>query len=119
MVNGASPVSGYVVTFPPTVATSVNVIPASVERSILNSVSFSELSAQDRSISLDDTAVAIRLLGAAGVGVGVGVAVGVGVGVSVGVGVAVAVAVGVGVGVVVGVGVGAGPAPNGLIANDM
>jgi hypothetical protein len=109
VVNGASPVSGYVVTFAPTAAISVNVTPASVERSILNSVSLSELSVQDRAISLDDTVVAIRLLGAAGVRVGVGV------GVSVGVGVAVGVVVGVGVGV----GVDAGPAPNGLIANDM
>jgi hypothetical protein len=95
----------------------VNVTPASVERSILNSVSLSELSVQDRSISLDDTAVAIRLLGAAGVGVGVGVgvSVGVGVGVSVGVGVGVSVGVGVGVsvgvGVAVGVGVGVGVGP--------
>ena len=105
MVDGASPVSGYVVTFAPTVAISVKVIPASVERSILNSVSLSELSVQDRSISLDDTTVAIRLLGAAGVGVGVGVSVGVGVGVSVGVGVGVGVSVGVGVAVGVGLGV--------------
>jgi hypothetical protein len=41
-------------------------MPASVERSILNPVSLFELSVQDRSISLDETAVAVRLLGAAG-----------------------------------------------------
>ncbi len=64
----------------PTVATCVNVVPSG-ERSILNPVSLFELSVHDRLIWLDDAAVAVRLLGAAGVGVGVGVAVGVGVGV--------------------------------------
>jgi hypothetical protein len=46
-------------------------------------------------IWLDDTAVAVRFVGAAGVGLGVAVGLGVGVGV----GVVVAVAVGVGLGV--------------------
>jgi hypothetical protein len=55
-----------------------------------------ELSVHERLIWLDDAAVAVRLLGAAGVGVGVGVAVGVGVGV----GVAVGLGVGVGGGAV-------------------
>jgi hypothetical protein len=58
-----------------------------------------ELSVHERLIWLDDAAVAVRLLGAAGVGVGVGVGVAVGLGVGVGVGVGVAVGVGVGVGV--------------------
>jgi hypothetical protein len=58
--------SAYVVICAPTIAISVNVTPASVERSILNSVSLFELSVQDRSISLDDTPVAVKLLGAAG-----------------------------------------------------
>jgi hypothetical protein len=39
-------------------------------------------------IWLDDTAIAVRFVGAAGVGVGVAVGVGVGVGLGVGVGVA-------------------------------
>jgi len=67
----------------------------SVERSILNPVSLFELSVQDRLIWLDDTAVAVRFVGGAGVGTGVGVAVGVPVGVGVEVGVGVGVAVGV------------------------
>jgi hypothetical protein len=46
-----------------------------------------ERSVQDRLIWLDDAAVAVRFVGAAGVGVGVGVGVAVGVGVGVGVGV--------------------------------
>jgi hypothetical protein len=45
-----------------------------------------ELSVQERLIWLDETAVAVRFVGAAGVGVGVGVEVGVGVGVGVPVG---------------------------------
>ena len=68
----------------------------------MNPVSLLELSVQDRLILLDDTAVAVRLVGTAGVRPGVGVGVGVAVGVAVGVG------VGVGVGVVVGVDVGHG-----------
>jgi len=75
-------VFAYVVTLTPTVATWVNVVPSG-ERSILNPVSLFELSVQDRLIWLDDAAVAVRFVGAAGVGVGVGVAVGVGVGVGV------------------------------------
>ena len=61
---------------------------------MLNPVSSLELSVQLRFIWLDETAVAVRLLGAFGTGVGVGV----GVGVAVGVGVGVDVGVGVGVG---------------------
>jgi hypothetical protein len=102
LVEAASPVLEYVVTLVPTVAICVNVVPSG-ERSILNPVSLFELSVQDRLIWLDDAAVAVRFVGAAGVGVGVGVAVGVGVGVGVGV-----VGVGVGVAVAVGVGVGVG-----------
>jgi hypothetical protein len=90
-------VSGYVVTFAPTVAISVNVVP-SLERCILNPVSLFELSVQDRLIWLDDAAAAVRFVGAAGVGIGVEVGVGVAVGVGVGVGVPVGVGVGVGVG---------------------
>ena len=99
-------------------------------RSTLNPVSFVELSAQARLIWLEETAVAVRPLGAAGTVAAVGVAVGgvttgvavlvgvrvgvdvgapavkVGVGVRVGVGVDVRVAVGVGVRVEVAVGVG-------------
>ena len=86
------------VTFAPTVAIWVNAIP-SVERSTLNPLSLFELSVQDRSISLDDTAVALRFVGALGLGVEVGV--GVGVGVSVGVGVGLWAGVGVGVAVAV------------------
>ena len=57
----------------------------------MKTVSSSELSVHDRSISVDETAVPARLLGAFGVpeGVGVGVGVGVAVGVAVGVGVGV------------------------------
>ena len=47
-------------------------------------VSLFELSVQFRLIWLDDTAVAVRPLGTAGVGVGVGVGLAVGVGVGVG-----------------------------------
>ena len=43
-----------------------------------------ELSVHDRLIWLDDTAVAVRFVGAASVGVGVGVAVGAGVEVGMG-----------------------------------
>ena len=66
----------YVLTFAPTVAICVNVVPSS-ERSILNPVWLFELSVQDRLIRLDDAAVAVRFVGAAGVVVGVGVGVGV------------------------------------------
>jgi hypothetical protein len=59
------------------------------ERSTLKPVSFVELSVQLRLIWLDDAAVAVRPLGAAGVGVGVALGVGVGVAVGVGVGVGV------------------------------
>jgi hypothetical protein len=57
----------YMVTFAPTVAICVNVVP-SVERSTLNPVSLFELSVQDRLIWLDDTAVAVRFVGGLGVG---------------------------------------------------
>ena len=53
----------YVVTFAPTVAICVNVVPL-LERSTLNPVSLFELSVQDRLIWLDDTAVAVRFVGA-------------------------------------------------------
>jgi hypothetical protein len=62
----------------------------------MNPVSLLELSVHERSISLLDTAMVLRLVGAAGVDVGVAVGVGVGVGVWVGV----AVGVGVGLGIV-------------------
>jgi hypothetical protein len=55
------------VTFAPTVAICVNVVP-SIERSTLNPVSLFELSVQDRSIWLDDTAVAVRFVAGLGVG---------------------------------------------------
>ena len=100
-----SPVFEYTVTFAPTLAIWVNVVPFP-ERSTLNPVSLLELSVQERLIRLDDTAVATRFVGAARVGVPVGVGGGVGVGVGVGVRVAVGVGVGVGVRVAVGVGVG-------------
>ena len=58
--------SKYVVTFAPTVAISLKVKPASVERSILNLVSLFELSVHERLIWLDDAAVAARFVGAAG-----------------------------------------------------
>ena len=83
----------------------------SVERSILNPLSFVELSIQERLIRLEDTSAAFKLDGAAGIGdgvelgVGLGLAVGLGVGVGAGVGVGVALGVGVGAGVGVGVGV--------------
>jgi hypothetical protein len=81
-----------------------------LERSTLNLVSLFELSVQERLIWLDDTAVAVRSVGGAGVGlaVGVGVAVGVGIGVDVGVGLGVGVGVDVGVGGDVGLGVAVG-----------
>ncbi len=100
----------YVVTFALTVANRAKLTP-SVDRTIRHSVSLFELSSQDKSIRLAETAVARRFDGAAGaatavaVGVGVAVAVGLDVGVGVGaglgggVGVAVAVGVGLGVGV--------------------
>jgi hypothetical protein len=69
-----------------------------------------EWSVQDKLIWLEDTAVAVRFVGAAGVGIGVavGLGVGVGLGVVVGTGVDVGVAVGLGVGVDVEVGLGVG-----------
>ena len=100
MVEAARPLSPIAVTFAPIWLFWLNVVPL-VERSTLNPVSLLELSVQDRLILLDDTAVAVRLVGVAGVpgvGVGVGVAVGVAVGVGVGVGVVVGVDVGHGVG---------------------
>jgi hypothetical protein len=97
-------VSVYVVTFPPTVAIRLNELPCLV-RSTLKPVSLFELSLQDRLIWLDDTAVAIRFVGAAGVGLAVNVGVGVGVGLGVGVDTGVDVGVGVGLGVDAGVGV--------------
>ncbi len=92
MVEAARPLLAYVVIRAPTVATCVNVLPL-VERSILNPVSLFELSVHERLIWLDDAAVAVRFVGAAGIGVGVGVAVGVDVGVGVGFGAVVALAV--------------------------
>jgi hypothetical protein len=96
-------VSKYVVTFPPPLAITTNVL-LSLERWIANDVSLFELSLQERSISLEETPTAVKPVGAAGVdlGVGVGVSLGVGVGVSAGVGVGVGRAVGVGVGVGIG-----------------
>ena len=73
-------------TFVLTLPICVKVVLSS-ERSTLNPVSFVELSVQLRLIWLDDAAVAVRPLGAAGVGVGVALGVGVVVGVGVGVGV--------------------------------
>jgi hypothetical protein len=90
-------VLAYLVTFAPTVAICVNVLP-SIERSTLNPVSLFELSVQDRLIRLDDTAPAVRFVGARGVGIGVGVNVAVAVGVGVDVGLGVGVTVGVAVG---------------------
>jgi hypothetical protein len=78
----------YMVTFAPSVAICVNVVP-SVERSTSNPVSLFESSVQDRLIWLDETAVAVRFVGARGLGIGVGVGVGVAVGLAVGVGVGV------------------------------
>lgn len=48
-----------------------------VDRSILKAVSLFALSVQDKVILLDDTEVAVRLVGAAGAEAGVGVGVGV------------------------------------------
>ena len=99
--------------FAPTLAISANVFP-SIERWMPNPVSLFELSVQDKSISFDEAATAVKPVGAAGVdfgvavGVGVTVGVGVGLGVGVGVGVALGVGVGLGVGVAVGVGLGVG-----------
>jgi len=100
-------VSVNVVTFAPLVAICENALPF-LERSTLNPVSLFELSLQERLIWLDDTAIAVRFVGAAGVGFGVGVGLGAGVAVGVGVGVGAGVAVGVGLGVRVAVGVGVG-----------
>jgi hypothetical protein len=85
-----------VVTFAPRVASGEKPLPF-LERSTLNPVSLFELSVQERLIWLDDTAVAVRFVGAAGVGIGVGVGVGLGVAVGFGVGLGVGVGVGVGV----------------------
>jgi hypothetical protein len=71
-------VLAYVVTFATTVAICLNADLPLVERYTLNPVSLFELSVQDRSISLDDAAVAIRFVGAAGAGVGVACACAVG-----------------------------------------
>jgi hypothetical protein len=51
------------VTFAPTIAICVNFVPF-LERSTSNPVSLFELSFQDRLIWLDDTAVAVRFVGA-------------------------------------------------------
>jgi len=64
-----------------------------------------ELSIHDKLIWLAETAVPVRLLGAAGGRTGVGVELGAAVGVAVAVGLGVGVAVGLGVGVDVGLGV--------------
>ncbi len=69
--------------FAPTVPICVKVVPFN-ERSTWKPVSFVELSVQLKLIWLDDAAVAVRPLGAAGVGVGVALGVGVGEGVGVG-----------------------------------
>jgi hypothetical protein len=66
--------------FAPTVPIWVKVVLSS-ERSTWKAVSLVELSVQLRLIWLDDAAVAVRPLGAAGVGVALGVGVGEGVGV--------------------------------------
>jgi hypothetical protein len=98
-----------VVIFAPLRAICENVLPF-LERSTLNPVSLFELSVQERLIWLDDTAVAVRFVGAAGIelGVAVGVGVDVDVGLGLGVGGGVPVGVGVEVGVEVGVGLGVG-----------
>lgn len=124
MVEGESWPSGTDVTFAAAVAIKLQGPFIAGPRSTSKPSSSSELSVQARSIWLDDTAIADRLVGAdggaaavggIGVGVGVGVRSGVGVGVGVRSGVAVGVGVGVGlrtggigvgVGVAVGVGVG-------------
>jgi dynactin complex subunit len=59
---------------------------STLARYTLNPFSVFDLSLQDRLIWLDDAAVAVRFVGAAGVGVGAGVAVGVGLEVGAGVG---------------------------------
>jgi len=115
VVEALSPVLANVVIFAPTVARRLKFLPF-LERYTLKLVSLFELSVQDRLIWLDDAAVAVRFVGAAGVDVGVGVGagvdvalgVGVGVGVGLGVGVGVGLGGGVGVGVAVGVAVGEG-----------
>jgi hypothetical protein len=95
------------VTFACLVAICPKLVPF-LERSTLNPVSLFELSVQERLIWLDDTAVAIRFVGAAGVGVAGAVGVGVGLGVAVPVGVPVGVGLGAGVAVGVDVGLGVG-----------
>ena len=77
-MEAATPVSAYEVPFALTLPICLNAL-LLVERSILNAVSLFELSVQDRLIRLDDAAVAVRFVGAAGVGVAVGAGVGVGV----------------------------------------
>ena len=64
------------------------------QRWILKPLSLLDMSVHARFIWLLDTAVAVKLAGAAGVAVGVGVGVGVDVGVGVGIGVGVGVGVG-------------------------
>ena len=73
----------YVLTFAPTVAICVKLVPLR-DCSTPKPVSLFELSVQLKFTWLEEAAVATRFVGAAGVGVGVGVAVGVGVGVGVG-----------------------------------
>ena len=68
------------VTFASTVAICEKPLGLFRERSTLNPVSLSELSIHDRLIWLDETAVHVRFVGAAGVGIGVGVGDAVGVG---------------------------------------
>ena len=99
MVEAITPLLVYAVTFAPTVAICLKVV-LSVERSILNPVSLLELSLHESWTFVDETRLAIKFLGAAGVEVGVGVGVGFGVGVGVGVGLGVGVGVGVGGGLV-------------------
>jgi hypothetical protein len=76
------PVLVKLVVFAPTKPICVKLAPSG-ERSILNPLSFDELSFHPRVICVLFTVEAVKLegaLGTAGVGVGVGVAVGVGVG---------------------------------------
>ena len=60
-----SPVFEKVVTFAPLVAIVEKLVPF-IDRCILNPVSLFELSVHDRLIRLEETAVAVRLLGAVG-----------------------------------------------------
>jgi hypothetical protein len=65
VVAGSSSVFEYAVTFAPTVAIRLN-LPPLLERYTLKLVSLFELSVHDKLIWLAETAVAVRLLGAAG-----------------------------------------------------